>query len=127
MTTFMSTAPAGDGLPEVRMPAHRRPGHTIVALHGALDAATAPALREHLVSALRRSGRLLILDLGEVSVCDTAGLAVLVGVQRRAAALGITVQLAAPSAQIVGLLHVTGLDRAFIVQAAPHARAESAA
>lgn len=126
MTTFRTTAP-DDGLPEVRMPTHRRPGHTIVALHGALDAAAAPALREHLVSALRRSGRLLILDLGEVSVCDTAGLAVLVGAQRRAAALGITVQLAAPGAQILGLLHVTGLGRSFIVQAAPHARAESAA
>ncbi|MFV2173602.1 STAS domain-containing protein [Actinomadura sp. LOL_016] len=42
---------------------------------------------------LRRSGRLLILDMGEVSFCDEAALAVLVGIQHRAVALGLTVRL----------------------------------
>ncbi|MEV0668535.1 hypothetical protein ACIBI3_44875 [Actinomadura luteofluorescens] len=40
MTTFTTTPPAAADLVrgphEVRMPAHRRPGHTIVALSGAL-------------------------------------------------------------------------------------------
>jgi anti-anti-sigma factor len=108
------------------MPAHRRPGHTIVALHGVLDAAAAPALREHLLGVLRSSGRLLILDMGEVSACDEAGLAVLVGVQHRAAALGITVHLSAAGRQLAELLHRTGLDRVFVVQTAPHAEAPAA-
>ncbi|MEU9023612.1 STAS domain-containing protein [Actinomadura sp. NPDC048394] len=90
MTTFVTAAPATDGPAaapsEVRMPAHRRPGHTIVALHGGLDAAAAPAPREHLVGVPRSSGRLLVLDMGEVSFCDEAGLVVLAGVQHRAAA-----------------------------------------
>ncbi|HEU5027140.1 MAG TPA: STAS domain-containing protein [Spirillospora sp.] len=131
MTTFMTAAPAaGDPAAapaEVRMPAHRRPGHTIVALRGALDTTAAPALREHLLGVLRSSGRLLILDMGEVSSCDESGLAVLVGVQHRAAALGITVRLSAAGRQLTELLHHTGLDRVFVVQTAPRAQAAPAA
>ncbi|WP_084265305.1 STAS domain-containing protein [Actinomadura macra] len=100
------------------MPPRPRPGHTIVALHGALNAAAAPALREHLIGALRHSGRLLIVDLGEVPSCDLAGLAVLVGTQKRAAGLGITVRLASPGPQVVKLLRVSGLDRTLAVHPA---------
>ncbi|MEW2355695.1 STAS domain-containing protein [Spirillospora sp. NPDC029432] len=102
--------------PEVSMPAHPRPGHTIVALHGALDADSAPALRTHLLGVLHRSARLLILDLGEVSSCDEAGLAVLIGIQRRATGLGITLRLACPRPHITMLLHATGLERSLTVQ-----------
>lgn len=116
----LSTAPATG-----RMFAHRRPGHTIVALHGDLDAAAAPALREHLLRMLRPSGRLLILDLREVPSCDEAGLAVLVGVQRRAAGLGIIVRLGAPNRHLTEFLHLTGLDRVLVVQTAPGAHAAS--
>ncbi|MCP2337394.1 STAS domain-containing protein [Actinomadura rupiterrae] len=129
MTTSLTAASDGPGSApaEVRMPAHRRPGHTIVALHGALDFAAAPALREHLLGVLRSSGPLLILDMGEVPACDEAGLAVLVGIQHRAAALGITVRLSAAGRQPTGILHRTGLDRVLAVQAAPHAEAAPAA
>jgi anti-anti-sigma factor len=112
---------------EVRMPAHRRPGHTIVALHGDLDSAAAPALREHLLGLLPPSGRLLIFDLGEVSSCDEAGLAVLVGIQHRAAGLGIIVRLGAANRQLTELLHITGLDRVLVVQTPPGVQAASAA
>ncbi|GAA2636992.1 STAS domain-containing protein [Actinomadura fulvescens] len=104
---------------EVAMPTRRRPGHTIVALHGELDIAAAPALREHLVGALGHSPRLLTLDLSEVSFCDAAGLAVLIGTQRRATALGITLHLAAPNPQVTKLLRVTGLDRVLTVHHGP--------
>ncbi|WP_131739677.1 STAS domain-containing protein [Actinomadura roseirufa] len=112
---------------EVRMLAHRRPGHTIVALSGALDGAAAPALREHLIGALRHSGRLLILDLGEVISADAAGLAVLVGTRRRAAGLGIALRLAAPGPQVDALLRATGLDRVLTVHPAQGLRPELAA
>lgn len=121
MTTFPTTtaASAAGGLvrapDEVRMPTHRRPGHTIVALTGTLDAAAAPALREHLIGVLRHSGRLLILDLREVASADAAGLAVLIGIRHRAAGLGITLRLAAPGPQVAARLRLTGLDRALTV------------
>jgi anti-anti-sigma factor len=129
MTTFNATASTAAGLvpDEVRMPAHRRPGHTIVALSGALDVTAAPALREHLIGVLRHSGRLLILDLGEVASADAAALAVLIGIQRRAAALGIILRLAAPGPQVATLLRVTGMDRALLVHPAADVHAEVAA
>jgi anti-anti-sigma factor len=89
-----------------------RPAHTIVKLSGHLDIATTPALRERLNTLLHPGMGLLIVDLSEVSFCDAAGLAVLIGTQRRATPLGITMRLAAPRPQITNLLRLTGLDRA---------------
>jgi anti-anti-sigma factor len=98
------------------MPTHGRPGHTIVALHGDLDIDATPALRQHLIGTLHHSARLLTLDLGEVTFCDAAGLAVLIGTQRRATGLGITLQLANARPQVAKLLRVTGLDRVLTVR-----------
>ncbi|MEW2355693.1 STAS domain-containing protein [Spirillospora sp. NPDC029432] len=103
---------------KVSSPTHGRAGHTIVTLHGDLDIATAPALRAHLLGALQHSARLLILDLGEVTFCDAAGLAVLTDVQRRATGFGVAVRLANPRAQTAKLLRITGLDRRFLLQPA---------
>ena len=89
--------------------------------------AAAPALREHLIGALRHSGRLLILDLGEVTSADAAGLAVLVGIRRRAAGLGVALRLAAPDPQVGALLHATGLDRVLTVHPTRVPRTERAA
>ena len=92
----------GAGLPAAR---------TIVRLRGALDVAAAPALRERLIGLLHPGARLLVLDLSRVPSCDPAGLAVLIGTQRRARLLGIVMRLAAPSLPVAKLLRLTGLDR----------------
>jgi anti-sigma B factor antagonist len=62
---------------------------TIVHLSGEIDIFTSTALRRQLLNALRHSTKLLILDLSQVSFCDSSGLAVLVGIQQRARARGI--------------------------------------
>lgn len=64
---------------------------------------------------LRPGTRLLVLDLSRVVSCDPAGLAVLVGTQRRARLRGIVVRLVAPSVPVARLLHSTGLDRCLTV------------
>lgn len=100
----------------VRVPAQAslsvlsRPAWTIASLEGELDIATVPELRERLLGLLGPGVRLLIIDLSGVSFCDVAGLAVLIGTQRRATARGIVLRLAAPRPQVVKLLHITGLD-----------------
>jgi anti-anti-sigma factor len=91
--------------------AGRRAARTVVRLRGALDVAGAPALRERLIGLLHPGMRLLVLDLSRVPCCDAAGLAVLVGTQRRARLLGIAVRLAAPSLPVAALLRLTGLER----------------
>lgn len=110
MTIFQTKTQTRHGAsPRTTHPAH--PATTIVSLYGEIDIFTSPALRERLLRALRLSTGPLVLDLSRVSFCDVSGLAVLVGTQRRARALGITLRLAAPSSQTVRLLRVTGLDR----------------
>jgi anti-anti-sigma factor len=90
-------------------------GSTVVRLDGELGIAAAPALRERLISLLRPGIRLLIIDLSRVQSCDTAGLAVLIGTQRRARERGIVVRLAAPSPPVAERLRSTGLGRCLIV------------
>jgi anti-anti-sigma factor len=105
------------GLDVTSQPAGRCPGtapptgRTIVRIAGALDAAAAPALRERLIGVLHPGLGLLVLDLSRVPSCDSAGLAVLIGAERRARVLGIAMCLAAPSIPVAQLLHRTGLDR----------------
>ncbi|GAA4222634.1 hypothetical protein GCM10023075_14080 [Streptosporangium album] len=103
-------APAGTSLP-----ATHRPAHTVVGLCGDIDVTTSPALREYLLIALRRSTDLLVFDLSEVSFRDVSGLAVLIGVQRRARPRGVAVRLASPRPPTVELLRVTGLERCLTV------------
>ena len=88
---------------------------TIVRLDGALDAPAASALRDRLIGLLHPGTRLLVLDLSQVPSCDSAGLAVLVGAERRARTLGIVMRLAAPSVPVAKLLRLTGLDRALTI------------
>jgi anti-anti-sigma factor len=84
---------------------------TVIRLSGEIGVLTAHKLRERLLDSLRFSTSLLILDLSDVSLVDASGLAVIVGIQRRAKAMGITLALSAPCPYVSKLLRATGLDR----------------
>jgi len=90
-------------------------GWTVVTLDGDLGSGAAPALRERLIRVLRPRTRLVILDLSRVRSCDMAGLAVLIGTQRRAREQGIVVRLVAPSPPVTELLRSSGLERCLTV------------
>jgi anti-anti-sigma factor len=90
-------------------------GHTIAALTGELDIASAAALREQLLGLLRPNAARLVIDLSGVSYCDASGLAVLVGTGRRAELLGGVLRLAAPGPLVGSALRVMGLHRRFDV------------
>jgi anti-anti-sigma factor len=92
-----------------------RPGRSIVRLRGSLDFGAAKELRERLIDVLHRGANPLIIDLSRVPSCDPAGLAVLIGTQRRARLLGSVVLLTAPSAPVAELLRSTGLHRHFTI------------
>jgi anti-anti-sigma factor len=92
-----------------------RPGRSIVRLRGALDFGAAKELRERLIDVLHRGANPLIIDLSRVPSCDTAGLAVLIGTQRRARLLGSMVLLAAPGVSVSEHLRSTGLHRHFTI------------
>ena len=64
---------------------------------------------------LHNSTDLLVLDLSEVLSCDVAGLAVLIGTQRRARSLGIAMYVSAPSLAVTRMLRSTGLQSSFTI------------
>ena len=95
---------------------------TIISLRDDLDFTAAPALRERLIDVLHRGADLLIFDLSHVTSCDAAGLAVLIGTQRRARPIGITMRLVAPSLPVSRVLVATGLKRNFMICPNPPGR-----
>ena len=92
------------------------PGTLTVA--GELDIATAPALREALLNALRDEGPAgLVVDVSGVTFVDSTGLAVLLMGSRRFAADERTFLLRKPSAALSRVMDLTGVRPAFEVEA----------
>ena len=85
-------------------------GYLVTALSGRLDSTRAPAVREQLLRLLRPAASRLVLDLTLVSDIDAAGLAVLVGTERRARLLGGSLRLAAARPAVTMAVHAAGLD-----------------
>jgi anti-anti-sigma factor len=104
--------------PAAVLSVRRKDGYTIVTISGEIDIARAPVLREHLLGLLRPGASRLVIDLSGVTFCDASGLAVLVGVARRAGLLGGVLRLAAPAPLISTVLRLTGLDSRFEIFAA---------
>jgi anti-sigma B factor antagonist len=124
--------------PSLGLSARTSSGITVAKLVGELDIASAPALREELLSLLRHGSSRLVIDLSKVSFCDASGLAVLVSTGRRARLLGGFLRLAAVSPQVSRVLRITGLQRtlphfptvqaaATAARAAQHGKASAAA
>ena len=88
-------------------------GYLVAVLSGRLDTARAPAVREQLLRLLRPAASQLVLDLTLVSHIDAAGLAVLVGTERRARLLGGSLRLAAAKPAVGMAVYAAGLDRLF--------------
>ena len=61
-------------------------GAVIVAIGGDLDIASAPAVRERLLSLLRPGACRLVIDMSAVRYAHASGLAVPVSIRRRAVA-----------------------------------------
>ena len=87
---------------------HER-GYPVVTVAGEIDIATATRLRERLFELA--GGRPLVADLDQVRFIDSAGLAVLVGAAKRAAAHGCSLHVVCARPRIRQLFRLTGLDR----------------
>jgi anti-anti-sigma factor len=88
-------------------------GYTVATISGDLDIACVPVLREQLLGVLGPYANRMIIDLSGVTFCDASGLAVLVGVGRRAQLLDGVLRLAAPAPPVATVLRLTGLDLHF--------------
>jgi len=94
----------------------RNDGGAILSLSGELDMATAPDLRQAIVAAVADGATDLVLDLSEVSFCDSVGLGIIVGGLKRARSHGGDLRLRAVPERLAETLALTGLDRAITVE-----------
>jgi len=96
-------------IPVIRV--RHEPGYVLVTVTGEVDYGTVAGVRERLFD-LAATGRHLVADLDRVSFIDAAGLGVLAGTARRAAAHGASLRVVCARPRIRRLFQVTGLDRA---------------
>ena len=84
--------------------------HTVIAVQGELDAATAPQLRQRFVEVLtgRRHG--VVVDLDGVDFIDSVGLGVLIGGLKRARGRDLTFAVVCTNRRTLQLFELTGLD-----------------
>jgi anti-sigma B factor antagonist len=113
-----------------------RPGRGLVVVHGRtdvadvlsligeLDVVAAPRFVSQAAGALRTGAKRLFVELTGVSYVDSAGLAALLNVLRRATAAGAQVVLVGAPPQIRRLLDDTRLAREFVfAETVAHAEA----
>jgi anti-sigma B factor antagonist len=104
----------GDDAVTIRV--RHEPEYVLVTVAGEVDFASAARLRERLFT-LASAGRPLVADLDRVSFIDAAGLGVLAGAARQAAAYGGSLRVVCARRQVRRLFSLTQLDQAVPVAA----------
>jgi anti-sigma B factor antagonist len=88
-------------------------GGAVLSVHGEVDVATAPALREAIVRAVDRRPARVVIDLADVSFMDSSALGVLVSGYKYAQGAGIAVLLSSPGPAVYRLLRTSGMIEIF--------------
>jgi anti-sigma B factor antagonist len=88
----------------------------VVSLEGELDLATAPQLREQLVTLAEQADTVIVVDLTNLAFIDSTGLSVLVMALNRSRAGGGTIVLRNPSQSVMRILEITGLVSVFGIE-----------
>jgi len=86
-----------------------------VVLRGELDVVTAPRLRETLLDLIASGARSIDIDMANLSLIDSTGLGVLVGVLKRSLQHDASLRLCSPQRGARRVLDITGLDRVFTI------------
>lgn len=84
---------------------------TVVELKGVLDIRTAPSLKTAAVQWLDGSRRKLVLDLAHIELIDSSGISAVLGLFKRANALGGRIKAAGLSEQPKIIFDTLQLDR----------------
>jgi anti-sigma B factor antagonist len=94
---------------------HAFPGVVVLAVSGELDLATISILKETVGGRLQVGGDRVVLDLSELSFCDSTGLGSFVGLHRQAQTVGVSFALAAPRKRVSDLLQISGINQVVAV------------
>jgi anti-sigma B factor antagonist len=104
----------GDGFP-LSWRVTTEGGRTLIRLTGELDLATAPELLAR-VEPLAATGRTVVLDLSELTFCDSSGFNAFVRLQRRCRNNGTDLVLHAPPPTLMRVLQLAYADHMFRVE-----------
>ena len=97
---------------ELRTDVSEVKGWTVVTVHGEIDVATSPTLRERLIDLVNDGATRLVLDLEAVDFLDSTGLGTIVSLLKRVRTHGGDLRLVCTEARIRRLFQITGLDKA---------------
>lgn len=84
---------------------------TVARIDGDVDVATAPRVRDQLITLLTDRRPFVVVDLDGVGFLDSTGLGVIVGVLKRARTLGGDLRLVCTQPSVRRVFEITALDR----------------
>ena len=90
-----------------------------------IDRDSGGELRQAAEPAIRRGRHQLILDLAEVTFCDSSGLSLFIDLHRQASAEGGWLRMAALQEGLRAMMRVTHLDQMFALYESVQAAAEA--
>jgi anti-sigma B factor antagonist len=96
---------------QVQPPARGRVSPAVVALPAEIDMANADRVGADLQAAFTPGVTTVVADMTATMFCDSRGIHALVMAHQRAAASGADLRLVVPSACVLRVLVLTGLDR----------------
>jgi len=105
--------PVSEARPNLHVEESTRPyaGTRVLAVTGELDLATISTLKDVVGAQFVAGGAPVVLDLSELTFCDSTGLGSFVALHREAGATGTTFALAAPRKRVADLLQISGIDQ----------------
>lgn len=102
---------------DLRLDVSERDGWSVLAVHGEVDVATAPRLREQLISLVNGGHHRIVVDLDAVDFIDSTGLGVLIGALKRVRSHDGDMTLVCTEPRVLKVFEITGLLGVFGVHA----------
>lgn len=100
---------------DLRVEVSERDGWSVLEVGGEVDVATAPKLREQLISLVNDEHYRIVVDLEHVDFIDSTGLGVLIGALKRVRTHDGDLALVCAEARILKVFEITGLLNVFTV------------
>jgi anti-sigma B factor antagonist len=92
-------------------------GEALLAVAGEIDMTTADSLYERASALVDQGARVLVLDFGGVTFCDSLGLAAIIRIYRYGTAHGCHLRLTNLHEHVAHVVQISGLDQVVEVEA----------